>query len=159
MNIHCPSCKTDKDEQEFYATNLRANGRAGHCKLCHNRRRATAHVRDPRIVMLVSARSRAKRKGLPFTIALGDIVIPTVCPVLGIPLSVHTGKRGAGDTSPSLDAIVPTLGYVAGNVQVISKLANAMKNKATMVQLEQIGLWARDRRERAERYTVANPAF
>jgi hypothetical protein len=34
-----------------------------------------------------------------------------------------------------LDKIVPELGYVKGNVQVISTLANTMKNQASIEQL------------------------
>jgi hypothetical protein len=34
------------------------------------------------------ARERALAKGLPFAITLDDVVIPDVCPVLGIPLVV-----------------------------------------------------------------------
>jgi hypothetical protein len=56
-----------------------------------------------------------------------------VCPYLGIPLVHGTGKLTR--SSPTLDRITPALGYVEGNVEVISYLANAMKRDATEEQL------------------------
>ena len=50
------------------------------------------------------------------TITKDDIVIPSHCPVLGIPLFQTLGKKGGGDHSPSLDKVRPELGYVPGNV-------------------------------------------
>ncbi len=66
--------------------------------------------------------------------------IPDVCPVLGISLYPGTG-RGPGHNAPSLDRIVPALGYVPGNVQVISHLANSMKRDASPEQLRLFAEW------------------
>ena len=85
--------------------------------------------------MWAKARNRARSKGLPFTITPEDIVVPTHCPYLGIPLERAVGKGGAMPNSPSLDRIIGALGYVPHNIQVISNLANVMKNSATQDQL------------------------
>lgn len=77
------------------------------------------------------ARGRAKAKGLPFNIEVSDIILPNECPILGIPLKENKGKPGAYRDSYSLDRIVPEKGYVKGNIQVISQLANGMKQNAT----------------------------
>jgi hypothetical protein len=78
-----------------------------------------------------AAKRRAADKGLPFNITSDDIVVPTHCPYLGIPL-VNSRKRGDSRRDiASLDRIVPELGYVKGNIEVISWLANTMKNNAT----------------------------
>lgn len=76
--------------------------------------------------LLKGAKIRAKSKGLPFDITIDDIVIPDICPVLGIPLHRNSGK--AGPSSPTLDRIIPERGYVKGNVRVISYRANQIKN-------------------------------
>lgn len=80
-----------------------------------------------------SARGRASKQGVPFDLSYEDIVVPTHCPILGIPLVKHTGKHR--HDSPTLDKIIPELGYVPGNVQVISFRANSMKNDATPEEL------------------------
>lgn len=51
------------------------------------------------------------------------------------------GKGIATDSSPSLDKIIPELGYVVGNIQVISKLANNMKTNASVDQLVLFSEW------------------
>lgn len=84
--------------------------------------------------MLQSAWARSKTQNLPFTITLGDIPhIPDVCPVLNIPLKKGVGK--AHDNSPSLDKIFPALGYVPGNIRIISRRANLIKTNATATEL------------------------
>jgi hypothetical protein len=47
---------------------------------------------------------------------------------------VH-GSRKLARTSPTLDRIIPELGYVAGNVEVVSHQANSMKGEASAEQL------------------------
>lgn len=80
--------------------------------------------------LVQNARARAKKYGVVFDISADDIHIPEVCPYLGIKLEPFSEWA-----SPSLDKINPTLGYVKGNIQVISNLANTMKSSANMEQL------------------------
>jgi hypothetical protein len=87
-------------------------------------------------VLLQNARQRALRYGLPFDLTLDDILVPEQCPVLGIPL--RTGEGKASPYSPSLDRIDPRLGYVRGNVLVLSHRANTLKSDATPVELRQV---------------------
>ncbi|ATW58338.1 putative HNH endonuclease [Pseudomonas phage ventosus] len=93
----------------------------------------------PHLVMLKSARHRAAKAGVPFDLTAEDIVIPEHCPVFGVPLETASGA--AKQNSPSLDKIIPELGYVKGNVQVISNLANVMKHDATPEQLIMFAEW------------------
>lgn len=84
--------------------------------------------------LIASAKIRATKKGLTFNICAEDLILPTVCPLLGIPLVRGIGKICAG--SPSLDRKVPSLGYIKGNVWIISFKANAIKQNATLQELE-----------------------
>lgn len=51
-------------------------------------------------------------------------------------MKLEIGKIGGSDNSPSLDRIDSTKGYIKRNIQVISKLANSMKNSANKQQLK-----------------------
>ena len=83
--------------------------------------------------MLRCARHRAKVNKIPFNIEIQDIIIPEVCPLLEIPLILDLPR--IGPNSPSLDRLVPSLGYVKGNVTVISHRANTLKNNASIDEL------------------------
>lgn len=81
-----------------------------------------------------AAKARAKKKGIPFDITIEDFTLPEKCPLLEIPLTV--GYENAQENSYSLDKIIPELGYVKGNVWVISNKANAIKNNASLEELQ-----------------------
>ena len=95
-------------------------------------------IDDPRYKMFHNAKHRAKKKGLPFTIVMEDIIIPTLCPLLEIPI-LFTGDK-TSPNNPSLDRITPgsIIGYVPSNIQVISARANWLKADATKEELELI---------------------
>jgi len=110
-----------------------------------NRNRLREYIRlQPLYQSFCTARLRAKKKGLPFTIRYEDIPpAPLVCPVLGIVLSYNSGRRT--DNSPSLDRIIPSLGYVPGNVEIISFRANKLKNNGTVRELDMVLAYMRSR--------------
>ena len=90
-------------------------------------------------MMFWSAKSRAKKKDLPFNLELQDIIVPKVCPVLPwIELTPVANKETRFTTSPALDRVIPELGYTKGNVRVISGRANVLKNNATIEELEAV---------------------
>ena len=79
------------------------------------------------------AKKRASARGVAFDLPVEAVIIPPNCPVLGIPLC-SDGQRSSG--SPSLDRIDPALGYVPGNVRVISDKANRLKGARDIAQLQ-----------------------
>lgn len=116
-----------------------------HCLQCKRDREKSPRVPSygPKIrgsefekVMLYSAQRRARNGGFACTIALADIVVPEFCPLLGIKLM--RGLKKQGPASPSLDRIKPGLGYVPGNVWVISNRANTIKQDATLQELQML---------------------
>ena len=90
--------------------------------------------------MLSQAKKRAKKAGIPFTVTAADVPIPELCPVFGKPLA-RGNTKGPSPWSPSLDKIIPALGYIPGNVRVLSHKANLMKNDATPEELSVFAKW------------------
>ena len=89
-----------------------------------------------------AAKRRATRRGLEFNIELSDIVVPTHCPILNLELIPNQdGSKHALKNSPSLDKIDNTKGYIKGNIQVISNLANIMKSSASKEELHLFAKW------------------
>lgn len=80
-----------------------------------------------------NCKRRAKMSGLPFDLTTDDLVVPKVCPYLGIEICLENSKPLSN--SPSIDRIDNTKGYTKDNVQVISQLANSMKSKASEEEL------------------------
>lgn len=85
--------------------------------------------------MIRSSIERAKNKSLSHLVSTYDIyemydfALPQFCPVLGIPLDYYRARFGRD--SASLDKINPSLGYVKGNVRIISYAANAWCSNMT----------------------------
>ena len=145
----CSNCKIEKEYKEFHKASSAKDGYNYYCKMCNNKHAAkykNSHpdkVRESSIkwrenniedVMLRTSKQRATKNHLPFNIDISDIIIPEYCPYLKIKLDVKKGT-GRKDSAPSLDRIVPELGYVKGNVAVISDKANRMKSDATNLEL------------------------
>ncbi len=96
----------------------------------------------PDIVLWSSAKHRAKVLGIPFSITLEDILIPEFCPILGIRLERNKNTRGPRLNSPTLDRRDNELGYVPGNIAVISYKANTCKSDLTKEQLKKLWEYA-----------------
>jgi hypothetical protein len=95
---------------------------------------------------LRNSRHRSKSKNLPFDLTFDYLISITTdeCPVFKTPFKWGTnrGHKGcAPNNSPSLDKIIPELGYVQGNVAFISRRANKMKDDGTMQEHYAIADW------------------
>lgn len=101
---------------------------------------------DPWAVRASRIMSTARRNKVPLGFkTVGEFVLylrsiePKKCPVFGKKLIAGHGQ--SHDWSPSVDKIIPSKGYVKGNIQVISYLANKMKQDASPTQLKQFAQW------------------
>jgi hypothetical protein len=81
----------------------------------------------------------ADRRGIPFTIKFEDIQQPKFCPVLGIELNYNwSGDHRRDEAKATIDKVIPGLGYIPGNVFVISWRANKLKSDMTLDELQRI---------------------
>jgi len=132
---HCTRCRKDLPADQF------SKGRGRKCRTCAAEYWQEWRSKPENVIkhLVCAAKNRAKKKGLPFDLHYTDLTLPDVCPVLGIP--IIPGSKSSKSNSPSIDRFVPEKGYVKGNVQVISMLANELKGDDTLEQLRGLGQW------------------
>ncbi|QIG73052.1 postulated decoy of host sigma factor protein [Rhizobium phage RHph_N3_19] len=104
-------------------------------KIKYRENRDRKREEDPQDYILRKLQSSSKRRNSEFDLEKEDIIIPEVCPVFGTPFEI--GTRYA----PSVDRIDNSKGYVKGNVQIMSWMANSMKNSASVEQLIEFAEW------------------
>lgn len=114
------------------------------CNAAYMRQYLKAQRRlTPAIALHSRARQRAARRKLPFDLEVSDIIVPSICPALGVPLVIGATRS---PYSPSLDRIRPALGYVRGNTRVISDRANRLKGALDINGLIERAVTAVDQR-------------
>lgn len=124
----CLQCGEIKPMLAFHKHAQCRGGYNSICKACRKPRSQAHYLTTTRELRLFNAaKTRATAKGREFNLELTDIRIPELCPVF------HTAM-----VSPSLDRIDSSKGYVKGNVRVISKRANQLKNNATVEEMEMV---------------------
>jgi hypothetical protein len=133
--IPCNRCGSDQWRRDAQ--------RGWRCSECSRQWQQDSYRRTVGRQMWRQARKRALRDGVEFTIVPEQVLVPSHCPALGIPLMVSHRGKGGRDNSPSLDRIDPTQGYVPGNVAVISSRANRAKNDLTCEELAAVLAYAR----------------
>lgn len=167
----CSQCNELLTIDNFYKNKKSPDGYRTNCKQCQNKKRNEWYINNKerakivrsnyrnRIdiknrrnnltklwtreninsVLLTKAKKRAKKLNIPFNITKEDISVPEKCPILGIPLKVSDNI--VSDNSPTLDRLIPELGYVKGNVTVISFKANRIKNNASINEIRFLLKW------------------
>jgi len=95
---------------------------------------------------LKNARSRARRDNVPFSLTKEYLlsIATDECPIFHTPFEWGVSGLGKGNTKdncPTLDRILPELGYVEGNVAFISYRANRIKDNGTMQEHYDIADW------------------
>ena len=83
--------------------------------------------------MLHWAKYRHKKnfKDSQFDLTEADLHWPIYCPALGIELLYESSHSRSIPNTATLDRIDSNLGYIKGNVQILSRKANLIKNYGT----------------------------
>src|SRR5690606_28475846 len=104
----CIGCEKILPFDMFHKASMCLFGYNTHCKDCrepNSKKSYESTTIEERLIN--AARSRAKKKGREFSLRIRDIVIPDVCPILGVPIVVEAGHPYA----PSLDRTDSSRGY------------------------------------------------
>lgn len=143
--LECRSCGKFKELEAFPIKKVK--GQRYRCYHCWAEWRDKNRFYVWTSMALAQAKSRARLKSCPFGITRQDILDVCVdrCPALGIEL-VYGNKGGICDNSATLDRIIPDLGYIRGNIQVLSMKANRIKNSATAEEVLRVGHYMQRRR-------------
>lgn len=142
----CNMCKIEKSFDEFSNSKKdKLHGKQYHCKKCsteYKRENGGSygnhkknHIIDYRKGLIRAAKFRAKEKNIPFNITYNDLELIHECPVLGIPIFSDSLNN---PNAPSIDRFIPSLGYIKGNVFIISRRANVLKGDATLDEMNKI---------------------
>jgi hypothetical protein len=97
------------------------------------------------------AQQRAKKQNIPFDLTIDYLlsIASDNCPVFKQEFRWGRHKGKPHDFTPSLDRIIPELGYVEGNVAFISNKANRIKNNAQEKELYAVADWLHSARKGA----------
>ena len=147
----CNSCKQTKPFSEFNKAVKNKDNYQTTCKMCCSvvnekyKKTKTGHL----VQYLSAIKWRAKTKNIPFDLDLEYLISVTTdkCPVFGF--DFFWGRMGKNDrkSRPSLDRIIPELGYIKGNVVFISNWANIIKQDATEKELYAVANWLHAKRK------------
>ena len=133
---NCSRCGVSKPLDQFRTQSCKKYGKQSACRECMASRCRETYMNKTRHYLWKKAKHRANKNGIEFSIEEQDVIIPDVCPILGIPLFVSTSLWS--NNSPSLDRIDNTKGYVSGNIAVISFLANSFKSDHDLEEMERM---------------------
>lgn len=120
--------------------NLRSNGKSWYCKICAKDNEKSGRTRrrkqDPFGFALDQLRRNAIKRGSEFSVKKSDFEpLPSHCPVLGVELDYSgSGKPNAA----SIDRSDSRKGYIPGNVVIMSRRANTLKNNASAEELRKV---------------------
>jgi len=102
----------------------------------NSKKQAEYREKDPVKFMLRNYKNRAADIGVMFSLTRDSIVIPDICPVLGIP--IYKGEKHGRDNSPSVDRFDTKKGYTPDNIRVVSWRANRLKSDGTLDEFRKI---------------------
>lgn len=88
---------------------------------------------------LSKVKSNCLASSTPYNITVDDLYpLPLTCPVLGMPLNWMSEGKGTANDHPTIDRLIPELGYTKGNVRIISNRANRLKGNASLDELQSL---------------------
>tara|TARA_B110000444_G_C18325437_1_gene360335 strand:- start:113 stop:472 length:360 start_codon:yes stop_codon:yes gene_type:complete len=112
--------------------------------MAFNQKKYNQSIRGIAVTACKASKRRANSKNLPFDLTSNylESIFPKncICPILGYKMKVSSISLGR--LSPTLDRINPRIGYIKGNVEFVSNIANCMMTCATGKDIKKFVKWA-----------------
>ena len=152
----CSKCKKEKKIEDFYKSSTRKCGYESGCKDCRRaavssyeksaqgiltrqvyEQRIRGDLRNALQKAMQEAKRRARKQDVPFNLTIEHLesLVVSHCPITEEPLDWEKRYVTNGHftkNSPSLDRIIPSLGYVPGNCAFLSHKGNTIKSNGTI---------------------------
>lgn len=139
----CPTCRRNLPFSAFALRKSTKDGLRAQCRQCQNKQRKKVRFEKRGTLeatlqrMLDSAKHRAKKLNIPCDLTIEYLysLVTSHCPITLAPIDwikAETPIGCPGPNSPSLDKIVPELGYTQGNCSIISHRGNTIKSNGTI---------------------------
>ena len=104
-------------------------------------------IRGIAVTACKASKRRARIKNLPFNLTSNylESIFPKNfrCPILNYKMRVS--NKSLGRLSPTLDRINPRKGYIKGNVEFVTNIANLMMTSANGKDIKKFVKWATKR--------------
>lgn len=142
----CTCCKELKPADEYNKNNRTKNGLEVYCKVCRKAKHKESYEKNLFTWIHRLKKSECKKKDLAYELDPEYIesIWTKTCPIFGTILRVNDKSHR---DQYAMDRIVPSKGYVKGNVCFISSRANRIKYDADEYELEMIAKWLRSVKE------------
>jgi len=134
----CIKCGIEKPNSDF--PEYQKGKTKNICKRCStaaHQKRAGATYHGYLTALCTKARSARKKSDIPFEID-HDYLIELWeqqngrCAISNVHMTHHSDGKGRKDFNASIDRIIPELGYIHGNVQLVCDRVNTMRHTLTM---------------------------
>lgn len=151
LHLTCRCCKRVLPEEAFSVhLQCKLGYDVSRCKECKNEKSRREYENVPIEKRIYHrTKSRCKERGIIFDLKLEDIVLPPVCPVLGVPF-----QYGHVAWTYSIDRFDPDIGYITSNINIISNRANMIKSNATAEELRAVAKWMEEENDRMARNEI-----
>ncbi len=143
---HCAGCKELKPAEAFSINRRAKTGLEVYCKVCRSERHKERYEKNLFSWMAKLKRSECKKKNIEFNLTEEYLksIWTGYCPIFGTKLRINDKSHR---DQYALDRIVPSKGYVIGNVCFMSSRANRIKYDADENELQKIADWLRSVKE------------
>jgi len=115
--------------------------------MAFNQKKYNKSIRGIAVTACKASKRQARDKHLPFNVTSNylESIFPKtcICPILGYKMKVS--NISLGKLSPTLDRINPRKGYIKGNVEFVTNIANLMMTSANGKDIKKFVKWATKR--------------